>query len=239
MANGIYTAMAGAVAQSDALDVTANNVANASTTGFRAERVSFGEALTRADGKSMAMVQAGGRRGIDNTAGTLQQTGNALDVAIEGDAYFAVDGPQGVRYTRAGDFRPDADGMLVTADGLPVRGVGGGGIQIPPGTAAVAIGGDGTIEADGVPIGQLELKSFAPGSLKREGESLFVAQGAALDVGPDVNVVAGAIEGANFDVVRGVVDLIKVSRTYEALTRMIDSYKTIDSRTARDIGGPK
>jgi flagellar basal-body rod protein FlgF len=239
MGNGIYTAMAGAVAQNNVLDVTANNVANASTTGFRAERVSFGEAMTRADGKSMAMVQTDGRRGVDNSAGNFQQTGNALDVAIEGDAYFAVDGPNGVRYTRAGDFRTDADGMLVTSDGLPVRGVGGGNIQIPPGTGAVAIDGDGSIEADGVAVGQLELKTFAPGSLKREGEQLFVAQGAALDVGPDVNVVAGSIEGANFDVVRGVVDLIKVSRTYEALTRMIDSYKAIDSRTARDLGGPK
>jgi flagellar basal-body rod protein FlgF len=238
MANGIYTAMAGAVAQSQALDVTANNVANASTAGFKAERVSFDQAMTRATGTQMAMVQTSGN-GTDNTAGVLQQTGNALDVAIDGDAWFAVDAPNGVRYTRAGNFRTDADGTLVNADGLAVRGEGGASIQIPPGTANVAIGADGTIDADGVTIGKLELARFNEGDLKREGDTLFSARGKALDVGPDVQVVAGAIEGANFDVVRGVVDLIKVSRTYEALHRMIDTYKTIDSRTARDVGGPK
>ena len=238
MANGIYTAMAGAVAQSDALDVTANNVANASTTGFRAERVSFDETLTRATGKSMVMVAASGK-GTDTKAGTIQQTGNPLDVALDGDAWFSVDTPNGVRYTRAGNFRTDAEGMLVNADGLHVRGEGGGGIQIPPGTANVAIGGDGTIEADGVIIGKLELARFADGTLKREGDTLFSARGGSLEVGPDVQVVAGAIEGANFDVVRGVVDLIKVSRTYEALHRAIETYKDIDSRTARDVGGPQ
>jgi flagellar basal-body rod protein FlgF len=238
MGNGIYTAMAGAVAQSDALDVTANNVANASTAGFHAERVTFSEALTRAKGQSMAMVTAKGG-GTDNQVGAIQQTGNALDVAIDGDAMFGVDSTKGVRFTRNGTFRTDADGMLVNVDGLKVRNEGGGNIQIPPSTASVAVGADGTISADGVEIGKLELKTFAAGDLKREGDNLFSSRTGGTAASAEVQVMSGAVEGANFDVVRGVVDLIKVSRTYEALHRAIETYRDIDSRTARDIGNPK
>jgi flagellar basal-body rod protein FlgF len=237
MGNGIYTAMAGAVAQSDALDVTANNVANASTAGFRAERVSFGEALTRASGKSMAMVTTHGGS-TDGTPGTIQQTGNALDVAIDGNAFFSVDSANGTRFTRNGTFRADAEGMLVNVDGLRVRNEGGGNIAIPPGSNSVAIGHDGTVSADGVEVGKLELTTFAEGDLKREGDTLFSARTSGKPAGPEVQVMAGAVEGANFDVVRGVVDLIKVSRTYEALHRAIETYRDIDSRTARDIGNP-
>ena len=237
MGNGIYTALAGAVAQSEALDVTANNVANASTAGFRAERVSFHEQLTRATGNRMVFVGATGGK-TDGAQGALRQTGAPLDAALVGDAWFAVDTPRGVRYTRDGAFRTDAGGMIVTSVGLAVRARGGGNLVIPPGAATVAIGGDGTVEADGEAIGQLELARFAPSAMVREGESLMIARGPAQAVGADVEVVGGAIEQSDFEIVRGVVDLVRVSRTYEALHRMIERYRDIDSRTARDIGGP-
>jgi flagellar basal body rod protein FlgG len=237
--SGIYISLSGAVAQQTAMDVTANNVANASTSGFRAERVSFGAVLGRASGADSRFVQVGATR-ADGTSGNLRETGNPMDLALAGDGFFAVDTPGGPRYTRAGDFRLDAGGRLVNGAGLAARARGGGALVIPPGASDVVIGPDGTVTADGAEVGALELARFAPGVLAREGANLYVAPANALRAAGDLpEVVAGAVEQANFSVVRGVVDLVKISRAYEALHRMIQSYKQIDERTAREIGGPR
>jgi flagellar basal-body rod protein FlgF len=236
MASGIYTAMTGAVAQSQALDVTANNIANAETTGFRAERVSFAEALD----KRQDMIHAGiAGAAPDSTRGTMRDTGNPLDVAINGEGWFGVQTQQGVKYTRAGDFRLDDDGRLVTADGNPVRNQGGGELSVPPGTAEVHIEGDGALVADGNIVGQIEVAQFAPGALDRAGKNLFQPKAGMrpLSGGEEPEIMSGTLESANFEVVRGVIDLVKISRVYEALHRMVESYKQIDDRTARDIGG--
>jgi flagellar basal-body rod protein FlgF len=242
MGNGIYTALAGAVAQGNALDVTANNVANASTSGYRAERVSFHETLTQAKGNDQAYVTAAGG-GTDLRPGEMRATENPLDLAVVGDGYFAVQTPRGDRYTRAGNFRLDASGTLVNGDGYAARAKGGGVLTVPPESKAIVVGSDGTVEADGIAVGQLELARFVPGALQREGDTLFSARAGAAPLaegaGGEVEVASGALEGANFNVVRGVVDLVRISRTYEALHSMIESYKDIDARTARDIGGPK
>ncbi len=236
MASGIYTAMSGAVAQSQALDVTANNIANADTTGFRAERVSFAEALSQKP--DMIHVGIAGAA-PDSSRGPMRDTGNPLDCAINGDGFFGVQTPQGVRYTRAGDFRMDDEGRLVTADGHPVRAQGGGELSVPPGVAELHIEGDGSLVADGNPVGQIEVAQFAPGGLQRAGQNLFVAAAGARPLGgrEQPEIMSGTLEGANFEVVRGVIDLVKISRVYEALHRMVESYKQIDERTARDIGG--
>ena len=116
MSSGIYVATAGAIAQSNALDATANNIANAATTGFRADRVTFKEALTAARSADVASVNNGATT-IDSQPGALSATENPLDLALEGDGMFAVSTPNGPRYTRAGNFRIDDENKLVTADG--------------------------------------------------------------------------------------------------------------------------
>jgi len=234
MANGIYVALSGAVAQSQALDVVSNNVANASTTGYRAVRVTFGQALSKANDQFFATAQG---TSTDTTQGTLVQTGNPLDVALQGDGYLAVNTPGGVRYTRAGELRVSQDGRLVNADGLEMRGAGGKPISLPPDAAEITIGADGTVTVGAQEIGKLELARFAPQGVAREGATLYRATQAPIAGAPEV--VSGALESANINVVRGMVDLIRVSRSYEALHRAIETYKEIDQRTARDIGGPK
>ena len=237
MGSGIYVAAAGAVAQSRALDVTANNVANASTVGFAAERISFGEALGRAQGRDTAFAEV--RSTVaDSAPGVLRATGNPLDLALSGDGYFAVDTARGVRYTRAGDFRLDEGGVIVSADGHPARARGGGVLTVPPGTASVSVASDGGVSADGNPIGELEIARLVPGALSREGASLYIAgPGAAAGPagGAPPEVISGTLEGSNFNVVRGVVDLVRVSRTYEALHRAIEGFRTIDELTARSL----
>jgi flagellar basal-body rod protein FlgF len=237
VSSGIYVATAGAVAQSTALDATANNIANASTAGFRGDRVTFREALAAARSPDITLVGTGTAR-VDGQAGAITHTGNPLDLALEGDGYFAVETPAGVRYTRAGNFQLDASRRLVTADGLPVRGAGGAPITIPEEAPAVHVTADGQVYAGDSELGALELVRFAAGQLRREGGSLFAATGAP-QAGDPPQVRAGMLEASNVNVVRGVVDLVKVSRTYESLMRVIQGYHDVESRAARDLGGPK
>lgn len=237
MSSGIYVATAGAVAQSNALDATANNIANASTAGFHGDRVTFREALTAAQSPDVATVGAGITR-VDSQAGALLPTENPLDLALEGDGYFAVTTPNGARYTRAGNFQLDDARNLVTADGFAVRGEGGAPINVPADASVISIANDGTVSADGAELGRLELARFQPGQMKREGGSLFSATGRAL-AGDPPKVRSGMLEASNVNVVRGVVDLVKVSRTYESLMRMIQGYHDIESRAARELGAPK
>lgn len=236
MSSGIYAATAGAVAQTAALDATANNIANASTAGFRGDRISFQEALGAAQSADFALVNTG-RTTLDSQAGAMMQTGNPLDLALASDGMFAVDTPAGPRYTRAGNFQVDSERRIVTSDGLLVRGTGGP-ITIPPEAKVVAVGPDGMITADNEEIGQLELVRFAPAQLTREGASLFAARGTPV-AGDPPQVQSGMLESSNVNVIRGVVDLVKVSRTYESLMRVIQGYKDVESRAARELGGPK
>ncbi len=239
MSSGIYIATSGARAQQDSMDVTANNLANASTTGFKQAKVAFAQALTQAQGQSpdSRFVQTA-EVGSDMSAGTLRETGNPLDLALVGDGFFAVDTPRGLRYTRAGDFRLDAGGQIVNVDGYPAAAQGGGAISIPEGTATVTVDSSGAVLADGAEVGRLELARFAPEALVREGSNLFVAQGAAAE-GEAPEVVAGALEQSNVNAVRGMVDLVKVSRTHQALLRMIETYREVESRAARTLGSAK
>ena len=237
MSTGIYIATAGAVAQSNALDATANNIANASTTGFHADRVTFREALTAARSPDVASVGAGTAR-VDSQAGALLPTENPLDLALDGDGYFGVTTPNGPRYTRAGNFELDANRNLVTGDGFAVRGQGGKPINVPPDAKVIGVAPDGTVSADGNEIGKLELSRFAPAQVQRQGGSLFTATGRPI-AGDPPKVRSGMLEQSNVNIVRGVVDLVKVSRTYDSLMRVIQGYHDIDSRAARDLGGPK
>jgi flagellar basal-body rod protein FlgF len=237
MSNGIYAATAGAVAQSNALDATANNIANASTTGFHGDRVTFREALAAARSPDLSNVAAGTTR-VDSQAGAMLPTANPLDLALDGDGYFAVTTPTGPRYTRAGNFQLDAQHNLVTADGFAARGEGGAPINVPPDAKLVNVAADGTVSADGEAIGKLELARFAPNQMKREGGSLFSATGRAL-TGDPPKVRSGMLESSNVNVVRGVIDLVKVSRTYESLMKMIQGYHDLESRAARELGAPK
>lgn len=237
MSSGIYVATAGAVAQSNALDATANNIANASTAGFHGDRVTFREALGAARSPDVANVGAGATR-VDSQAGALLPTENPLDLALDGDGYFGVTTPNGPRYTRAGNFQLDQARNLVTSDGFAVRGEGGAAINVPADAQQVAVAIDGTVSADGTQIGKLELVRFAPNQMKREGGSLFSATGGRIGGDPP-KVRSGMLESSNVNVVRGVVDLVKVSRTYESLMRIIQGYHDVESRAARELGAPK
>jgi len=235
---GLSVATAGAIAQSNALDATANNIANASTAGFRGDKVTFREVLRGTKSADVAMVD-NGRARVDGQAGTLMQTDNPMDVALEGEGFFEIQTDQGMRYTRAGNFRLDDQSQLVTADGFKVLGTGKTPIALPPGATNIAIGPDGSISADGAAVGKLEIVNLDGNQLRREGGTLFSSSATPRPVDAETKVRAGMLEASNVNVVRGVVDLVKVSRTYESLMRVIQTYSEVESRAARDLGGPK
>jgi flagellar basal body rod protein FlgG len=212
-------------------------IATSGAAGYKGQRVSFSQALanTRSQDAAFAGVSS---TATDNAAGALRQTDNPLDLALVGEGYFAVNTPAGVRYTRAGDFRLDGQGRLVNSAGLVARAVGGGELTIPPESPDITVEKDGQVLAGGAAVGQLELARFAPAALQREGDNLFAAIGAPT-AGQPVEVVSGAVEQSNVNVVRGVVDLVKITRTYEALMRMIQGYRDMESAAARGIGRPR
>lgn len=241
MSDGIYSALAGAIAQERNLSVVANNVANANTTGFQGDKVAFAEMAARQTGareQPLRFVSLDATT-IDKQSGGLEHTGNPLDLAVQGEGYFAVQGPGGERYTRAGSFVLDAEGTLRTHSGLEVLGDGGS-ITIPPGTKYVRVAPNGSIHADNQEVGRLKLVKFqGTEGLTRDGLTLLAAGPGAVQLDLEtehVTVSQGYLEGANVNAVTGMTELITVSRSFEALQKVIDSFKQIDERTARDIG---
>ncbi len=245
MSDGIYSALSGAIAQQRSLDVVANNVANANTTGYRGDRVAFQEALVRsgAGGVAPDCLRFVGISQVraDTAQGALRQTGNPLDVALQGDGFFAVDTPNGERYTRAGAFVSDQTGMLQTMDGhavlaRQVEGEREARIRFPAGTREVVIATDGTVSADGAPVGRIRVVRFEqPNQLAKQGATLFVAGQAPPIADDQTQVVQGHLEGANVNAVAGLNELITVSRSFESFQRVIQAFRELDARTAREV----
>jgi flagellar basal-body rod protein FlgF/flagellar basal-body rod protein FlgG len=232
MDSGYYAAMTGLVARTQALDMAATNLANAQTPGYRAEREYFRSALLgpeAADSQLGRTVNNYGLVGGDRlsmTQGALQQTGNPLDLAIQGEGFFEIQTANGVRYTRDGGFRRATNGQLVTAAGEPVLSTAGKPIQIPPGEVTVGAGGD--LSVAGGTVATLAVVSFAPGiELTAEGANRYVApKGAAPAAAKNASVRQGAIEGANQDVVEGSLDLIVMQRQAEMMQKALTIFHT-------------
>jgi len=238
MSSGIYVALAGARAQSRALDSTARNIANASTTGYKAERATFKKSLDAASSPDQKYVAAA-QPSFDASQGAIRDTGNPLDLALEGPGFFAVSTKGGERLTRDGAFRMNAEGTLVNSTGAKVLDQAGHTIQLPADAGFVEVSENGEVLVDGASIGRLKIVNYDSSALTRVGDNLYQATGAPLKTGQPALVVSEALEQSNFKAVRGVVDIIKVNRTFQALLKMIESYKETEGRAATALGGPK
>lgn len=214
MDNASYTTLTRQSGLMREMQSVANNIANASTTGFRREGVVFSEHVADLDSMpSLSMARAGGHH-IDTRQGGFEKTGGPLDLAIEGDGYFMVETPDGDRLTRAGHFMSNSEGDLVTADGFRVLDAGGAPVFVPPNATSISIAADGTMSADGDPVTQLGLFTADPSGLVRVGSTLFEASGG---VEPLIGgtVLQGFLEGSNVDPVTEIARMIEVQRSYE------------------------
>ena len=204
------------------MGVVANNIANASTTGFRREGVVFSEFVAAMDeDPSLSMAHASGRH-VDLGQATVSQTGGQFDFAIQGDGFFLIETPEGDRLTRAGSFIPSAEGELVTADGYRLLDAGGAPVFIPPDAKAVALASDGTLSANGDPIAQIGLwRPADPLALTHQSGTLF----AATDLEPveGATILQGMLEDSNVEPVSEIARMIEVQRAYELGQKFLDA----------------
>ena len=246
MTRGLYAAASGAVAALERLDAVAQNLANVNTAGYKASHPVF-RVRGDGDGSPEALAISPARqRGVsqvieasidrDFSPGTTRQSGNPLDVAIEGPGFFTVATPRGERYTRQGAFSRDPQGFLVTQHGERVQGDQGD-IRLD---GDPLIGDDGTISVDGAVVGKLKLAGFGERpALVPEGNSLFAAAPGAVAQPvkeSDVRVQQGAIEASNVDAVGSLMELIEVSRGFETYMKTIQRLDEIGQRSINDVG---
>lgn len=204
------------------MQVVANNIANISTNGFRREGVVFAEYVADlGDGPSLSMAYATGRN-IDLRQAGVSQTGGSFDFAIQGDGFFLLDTPQGQQLTRAGSFTPSAEGELVTPDGFRLLDAGGAPIFIPPDAGKVAMGGDGTLSANGEPLGKVGLwQPIDKNQLQHQSGTMFSAKGGVQPVETGT-VLQGFLEDSNVDAVSEIARMITVQRAYELGQTFLD-----------------
>ena len=233
----IYLSMSGAKAALQRQDVLANNLANVSTNGFRAELDAFRAVPVRGDGASTRVFALETTPGYSNAPGAVQPTGRNLDVAMKDNAWLAVQSLDGTEaYTRAGSLDVNAEGLLVTRGGLPVNGDGGP-ISLPA-NAEVMIGGDGSISArvgTGKPQVVGKRKLLTPEApMNRGTDGLFrAADGADLSANPAARVQDGALEGSNVSPVETMVAMISAARQFEHQMKMLSSAEKQDQAASK------
>lgn len=223
------------------MDAAANNLANISTNGFKADGVLLEEAdQTRAHADA-APREIRFARDIgtmhDMTQGPIAMTGNPLDVALEGDGFIMVQGPGGqTMYTRDGAFSITGEGRLVTSDGHAVLSSGGAPIVLDPQGESPSIGRDGAIRVAGVEAGRIGVVSFtAPGVLTKVGDNLWDAHGQASGEFQGV-VLQGAIEGSNVRPVLELTRLIEISRAYQSAAKIVSNGDELRQRAIQQLG---
>jgi flagellar basal-body rod protein FlgF len=224
-------------AQQQALDVIANNLANVNSTGFKADRLTFREALAKesfspGEAKPRLLGTLGCGALVEGTTSSLEQgpmvqTGGALDVAIEGDGYFSVKTAAGTRYTRAGSFQLDATGKVVTKNGDPVLGARGE-ITVPS-NAKVEIDEKGNVTADGSTVDTL---AMVTGNLSKQGNGLY--SGTAKPA-IDTKVTSGYIEGSTVNAVQEMVAMIETMRVFEANQKVLQAHDETLSKAVNDL----
>lgn len=215
MENAGYTVLTRQSGLMREMQIVANNIANAATTGFRAEGMIFSEyVMPIPNGPSLSM----GQGNVPNTLleqGGLASTGGTFDLAIEGDAYFLIETPLGERLTRSGAFSPNAEGELVTYDGYRVLDAGGTPMFVPPGADGVNVSADGTLSVDGAPLGQIGLvRPTDPREMIREDGVMFRAD-SGYEPTDEARVLQGFVENSNVNAVSQLARMIQVQRAYE------------------------
>jgi len=225
----IYTAMTGAQQTEYAQAINSNNLANISTTGFRADLHSFSSIPIEGPGVDSRVNAVVESYGTDFAQGSIQNTGNELDIAVKGSGFIAVQAADGTEaYTRAGDLKTQPGGLLTTGAGHLVMGDGGP-VALPP-SVKMDIGKDGTISVQPLGAGpetltiadRIKLVNPDPALLAKGVDGLFYLEdGATADADASVRIEAGALEGSNVNVAKTLVNMIELARQYEMQVNII------------------
>lgn len=237
-----YIGLSQQMALQRALSITANNIANSDTTGFKVEHQMLatqpGAPAKDAEvpGPAQFVLDTGVAR--DFGEGELRKTGAPLDVAIQGSGFFQVSTPQGTRYTRNGRFGIDADGRLVDAHGNAVLDDGGGEIRFDPLLPAATISADGVVSQGDLRIAKLGVVDFpSPAVLSKQGDDLYINTSNAQPA-PAANATLrqGMLEGSNVKPILEVTNLIQISRAYESVAQMISNVNSLSEQSIQRLG---
>lgn len=255
MVRGLYTAYTGMVNQQKRLDTITNNLANASTTGFKREGATaraFNEymgvrvndstvAYKIKDIGKMSLGVKIGENYTDYSQGSLRNTENTYDLALEGNGFFSISftnkqGEQSIKYTRDGNFTLDAEGALRTTDGDFVQGEGGD-IYIPTDAAQVVITSTGDIYADGEYIDTIKIVDFEDYNyLKKYGENMYDAVEGATEKVPSTIIHQGYLESSNINVVSEMVEMITITRAYESNQKALQTADQMVEKAVNEVG---
>lgn len=255
MLRGLYTAWTGMVNEQKRLDVISNNMANSNTVGYKDEKVAsqaFDQVLgiKIRDGSQAYHNERIGKLSLgvkigetytDYSQGSVRETGGTYDLALSGSGFFVVNvtdkaGEVHTRYTRDGRFHLTKDGLLVDADGNPIQGENGN-IVIDPSAKSVTISGTGQITADGEFIDTLQVVDFADYDyLYKYGDTMYEPVDGATFKDAEAEILQGYTEQSNVNVVREMVDMITITRAYEANQKVIHSYDSMLDKSVNQVG---
>ncbi len=265
MWRGLYTAAAGMITETKRTDTIANNLANVNTSGFKRDEAINGEfapmLLRRINDTKMDQSDVTSFKGfhlglqapvvgtlglgsyideiaVDQSQGMLETTGNPLDLAITGEGWFAVQTPEGVRYTRDGAFFRGANGQLQTVQGLAVLGANGQPITIPANAVQISFGAKGEVRADNQVVGQLAFVQFPNDrrAMLKQGNNLWYPQAGAQPQAATGDIQQGMLERSNANVVNEMVSLINNYRIYEAGAKAVTSQDDALTKAATQVG---
>jgi flagellar basal-body rod protein FlgF len=241
MENAQLVSLSRQIALQHQMDVVANNIANINTTGFKASDLMFEDYLMP---EARDNDFAGTDRLVhftqdwstvhDMSAGSIEQTGNDLDVALMGDGFLTVDTPDGPRYTRSGALAMNAEGVLVDLNGNPVLGSSGP-IKFDDSDIDIRIGTDGTVATNNGSKGKLAIAQFSdPQILAREGDNYF--SGPAPDAPVTTRVMQGSIEKSNVSGVTELTTMIRVQRAYQSLASLMQRHDELRTNAIQRLG---
>lgn len=242
MQSGIYVALSSQMALERRLTTIADNMANVNTVGFRGTEVKFDEVLSRTGNElnaKIAFVNQGNDY-LSTRNGELAQTGNPLDFAVKGDAWFAIDTPVGQVLTRDGRFTMTDQGALVTIRGYPVLDAGGAPIQLNRVGGPPEVGADGTLRQDGVQVATLGLFSadVRNGFVRYENSGVTTVDNPQPVVdNPEISVMQGYVENSNVNGISQMTQLIQVNRAFESVSAMIRESENSLSEAIKVLGG--
>jgi flagellar basal-body rod protein FlgF len=239
MQSGLYVSLSGQVALERRLDAIANNVANMNTAGYRADGVTFSAELVKAGDQQVAFASPG-TTFISRAPGALSKTGNPLDLAIEGDGWFAIQTPNGIAYTRDGRMQLTETGALQTVNGFQVLDAGGAPIGLDANGSAPTISADGMITQDGKQVSAIGLFSIP----KDANLIRTVNSGVIPDKPPTPildftqnGVAQGSIEGSNVNPIMEMTKLIEVTRTFDSISAAMTQSESSLQDAIKTLGG--
>jgi flagellar basal-body rod protein FlgF/flagellar basal-body rod protein FlgG len=241
MDSGYYAACTALVSRTEALDTIANNLANASTVGYRSEHNVFSSVLANASGGASSgfdgVINSYGILSgtiVNSVQGTLQKTGNDLDLGIEGPGYFVAQTANGEMFTRNGAFQMSGKGQLVTATGDAVMGDKGV-INLPRGP--ISVSADGTISSNGAVVGKIKLVEFPAGTdVTTAGNTYYTVPPNTAKPATGSSIRQGSLENSNVNPVSSMVELVTAQRTAEMMQRALSMFNSeIDKTATQDL----